>query len=249
MVEELTITEYAEASCKKAMLIVGFPSVGLVSSIATNFIVRTLGLNRIAGISSPDFPPYAMIQEGFPMPPVRIYGRDRHCDEEGEKCEHLLVVSAEFIPKMEMHYPMAKLILDWCQEHDVNSIVTMEGIAGVDTESSPIWGVASTDEMRKKMEKYDIMPMDEGMVRGISGIMLYEAAARGMNVLTLLGPARMDIPDARGAARLMEKLTKMIPELDIDPTPLVKEAEELEKRMKEAMETASISNDTLNLYR
>ncbi len=249
MVEDLVVTDYEKVDCKQALVIVGFPSIGLVSSIATNFIVRTLGLKRVAGISSPDFPPYAMVQEGFPMPPVRIYGGDRLCDENGENCEHLIVITAEFMPKMEMHHPMSRLILEWCNENEVDTIVTMEGIASNDVEAGSIWGVGSTKEMREKMEKYGIQPLEEGMVRGLSGIMLYEAASRGMNVLTLLGPARMDMPDARGAARLMEKVAKMLPELDLDPEPLIKEADELEKRMKSAMESTNISSDTSHLYR
>ncbi len=248
MVEELTVTEYSKMDCRKAMVLVGFPSLGLVSSIATNFIVRTLGLKRLAGISSPDFPPYAMVQDGFPMPPVRIYGGDRQCDEDGENCEHLIVITAEFLPKMEMHHPMTQLILEWCEENEVETIVTMEGIAGTDTEQSPVWGVGSNPAMREMMEKYGIQPMDEGMVRGLSGIMLYEAAARGINVLTLMGPARMDIPDARGAARLMEKVARMLPELDLDTEPLIKEAEELEKRMRSAMDTTGIASDNSHLY-
>ncbi len=249
MVEELTVTEYSKMDCKNAMVLVGFPSLGLVSSIATNFIVRTLGLKRLAGISSPDFPPYAMVQEGFPMPPVRIYGGDRQCDENGENCEHLIVITAEFLPKMEMHYPMTKLILEWCEENEVETIVTMEGIGSAEADPATVWGVGSNPQMKEMMKKYDVKPMDEGMVRGLSGIMLYEGAARGMNVLTLMGPARMDMPDARGAAKLMEKITLMLPELDLDTEPLLKEAEELEKRMKGAMETASIASDNSHLYR
>ncbi|MGE4275111.1 MAG: proteasome assembly chaperone family protein [Candidatus Methanomethylophilaceae archaeon] len=234
MVEALYIHEYEKMKFKNALAIVGFPSLGLVSSIATNFIVRTMDLKRIAGISSPDFPPYSLVQGGFPMPPVRIYAGDRICDDDGEDCEHLIVITAEFMPKMEMHYPIAKMILDWCEENDIKTILTMEGIAVPDVDGTPIYGVGSTDAMREKVGKYGIKPMEEGMVRGLSGIILYEAAAKGTDVMTLLGPARADIPDARGAARLLEPIKRMLPELKLDIEPLLKEAEEIETKMKEA---------------
>ncbi len=57
MVEALYIHEYEKMKFKNALAIVGFPSLGLVSSIATNFIVRTMDLKRIAGLRSPNFPP------------------------------------------------------------------------------------------------------------------------------------------------------------------------------------------------
>ena len=233
MVESIYVHEYEKMKFKNALAIVGFPSLGLVSSIATNFIVRTMNLKRIAGITSPDFPPYALVQGGFPMPPVRIYAGDRICDDNGEDCEHLVVITAEFMPKMEMHYPMAKLILKWCKDNDIKTILTMEGIAVPDIDSTPIYGVGSTEDMREKMSKYEIKHLDEGMVRGLSGIILYEGAASGVDVITLLGPARADIPDARGAAKLLQPITRMLPELELDIEPLLKEAEEIESKMKE----------------
>lgn len=244
MVEALYIHEYEKMKFKNALAIVGFPSLGLVSSIATNFIVRTMDLKRIAGISSPDFPPYSLVQNGFPMPPVRIYAGDRVCDDDGEDCEHLIVITAEFMPKMEMHHPMAKLILDWCQENDIKTILTMEGIAVPDVDKTPIFGIGSTDAMREKIRKYDIEPLNEGMVRGLSGIILYEAAAAGIDVITLLGPARADIPDARGAAMLLEPIKRMLPELKLDIEPLLKEAEEIESKMREAVQGISPPSNT-----
>ena len=79
MVSELKIHEYHDNIFESGMMIVGFPSVGLVSSIAANYVVRTSGLSRIAGILSSDFPPYTLINEGVPSPPVRIYAGDRKC--------------------------------------------------------------------------------------------------------------------------------------------------------------------------
>jgi len=235
MVEDLHIHEYEKMKFKNALAIVGFPSLGLVSSIAANFIVRTMDLKRIAGISSPDFPPYALLQNGFPMPPVRIYAGDRVCDDDGEDCEHLIVITAEFMPKLEMHYPMAQLILNWCRENDVKTILTLEGLGVPDVDAVPIFGVGSTDAMREKVVSYEIDPLTEGMVRGLSGVLLYEAAANDMDVITLLGPARADIPDARGAARLLAPVQRMLPELELDIDPLLKEAEEIEAKMRDAL--------------
>ena len=43
--------------------------------------------------------------------------------------------------------------------------------------------------------------------------------------------------DARGAARLLEMVGKMLPEIKLDPAPLFKEAELIETEMKGAMES------------
>jgi predicted ATP-grasp superfamily ATP-dependent carboligase len=55
-------------------------------------------------------------------------------------------------------------------------------------------------------------------------------------VMCLLGPAKANFPDARGAARLLEIVGKMLPELKLDPEPLYREAEQIEQQMKNSIE-------------
>ena len=49
---EIIIHEYSKKDIKNAMVIVSFPTVGLVGSIAANFIVSNLKLELIGSIIS-----------------------------------------------------------------------------------------------------------------------------------------------------------------------------------------------------
>jgi len=229
----LSIHKYKDKELKNTIAVVGFPSIGLVSSIAASFLARELKLDAIAGISSPDFPPYAIMQNGMPMPPIRIYAGDRDCDEEtGLDCDSLVVITSEFMPKMELHYPIATTVLDWLSERNVKTIISLDGIMQFAHDEYILLGAGSTQNARDVMKEYGIEEFEGGMVRGTSGIMLFEGFKRGLDVITLLGSARADMPDPRGAAKLMEPLGRMLPELKIDTEPLYLEAEELERRMK-----------------
>jgi len=227
------IHEYKEFRRKDTIAVIGFPSVGLASSIAANFLARTLELEIIGGISSEDFPPYTVIQSGIPLPPVRMYAGDRKCEEcgDGMSCDGLIVVTSEFMPKIEQHHQLAVAFLDWFEKNNVGTVICLEGIPQFEPEVTQILGVGSTAEANAIMDKYSIERLEDSLVRGTSGVMLYEGAMRKMNVLAILAPARADMPDPRGAAKLMEPLGRMLPELKIDPEPLYKEAEEAEKRM------------------
>ncbi|MBC7108102.1 MAG: proteasome assembly chaperone family protein [Methanomassiliicoccales archaeon] len=231
------INEYKYGKYPKAMAVVGFPSVGLVGSIAANFVSRTMKLERIATMISKDFPPYTIVHDGIPSSPVRIYAGERACDD-GVRCDQLVVIMSEFIPRPDLIKPVADLILQWCKEKEIGTILTLEGInVGEVAGEVPIYGVASTPRTREMLEKYGVKEMKEGMVSGISGVLLYEGERLGIDVICLLGPARLDYPDARGAARLLEIVAKMLPELKLDPEPLYKEAEQIEQQMKAALES------------
>ncbi|HTY46980.1 MAG TPA: PAC2 family protein [Methanomassiliicoccales archaeon] len=237
MASEMKLHEYKQLSFKKPMVIVGFPSAGLVSSIAANFVVRTLKLEKIATILHPEFPPYALVHEGEISPPVRIYAGSRVCDGTGEECEQLIVITTEFMPAPHLLRPLSDAIVEYCRRNDVNTIVALEGMnVGESPEKREVLAIATGERCRRMLEKYGMKELKEGMVSGISGVLLYDADRLGLDLICLLGPARMDYPDARGAARLIENVAKMLPELKLDPEPLFKEAEQIEKDMRAAVE-------------
>ncbi|MCL2607797.1 MAG: PAC2 family protein [Methanomassiliicoccaceae archaeon] len=228
---DFALHEYKKIIWNNPAAVVGFPSIGLASSIAANFLARTLELEIVGGIVSSGFPPYAVVQNGIPLPPVRMYAGGRCCDNAGVDCDGLIVVTSEFLPKVEQHHLLSVSLLEWFRANGVKTIICLEGMPQFDADDHRIFGVGSTAAARDIMDKYSVQRLDDSLVRGISGVMLYEGAMRNMDVITILAPARPDMPDPRGAAKLMEPLARMLPELKIDTEPLYKEAEEIEKRM------------------
>lgn len=237
MPSEMFIHEYKHVKLDRAMVVVGFPSIGLVSSIAANFVVKQMKLEKVAAIVCDDFPPYSIVHEGNVLPPMRIHAGSRVCDERGEKCEHLVVITSEFMPAANLLRPLVDLVMDWCNKNDVNTILTLEGVnMGENPEQRDILAVATGERCKKMLATYGMKEFTEGMVSGLSGVMLSEGDRLNQDVICLLGPARPDYPDARGAARLLEQVAKMLPELKLDPEPLFKEAETIEKEMRSNLE-------------
>ena len=244
--------EYTDAQIANSMAVVGFPSVGLVSSIAANYIVRTMKLERIATIISKDFPPYTILHDGIPSPPVRIYAGKRICEGDGEKCEQIVVILSEFMPRPDLIKKLSEIILEWCQKKGIDTILTLEGVNTSDNpQETRTFGIGTTERTKKMLQTYQITEMREGMVSGISGLLLSEGDRLNIDVMCLLGPAKAEMPDARGAARLLEIVGKMLPEIKLDPQPLMKEAEAIEHEMKVAMESVKQikkSGEESNLY-
>ncbi|MCL1984536.1 MAG: PAC2 family protein, partial [Methanomassiliicoccaceae archaeon] len=202
-----------------------------VSSIAAGYLAKTLELEFIGCIGSPEFPPYAVVQNGIPLPPLRFYGGSRNCDVcTGLESDGLIVVTSEFMPKVEQHHQLASSLMDWFAENRVSTVICLEGVLQFEAaDAYEISAVGSTPEANDLIDRYSIKRLQDSLVRGTTGVMLYEGAMRRMNVIAMLSSAKVDMPDPRGAARLMEPLVKMFPEMKIDMRPLYKDAEEIER--------------------
>jgi len=236
--EDIKIFEYKEIDLSNSMLVVAFPTVGLISSIAGNFIVKSLKLKEIGAIISKHFMPVTIIHNSNPSPPVRIYAGKKTCGPDGN-CEQLVVIISEFMPPLEIIKPLGDKILEWADKKRIKTIVALEGtnaIGEMKDKKPKIHGVGSTPEMNNLLKKYKINKTKEGMITGVTGVLLYEGVIMNRDVLCLLAEAHVSYPDSRATGSLLEKLDKMLPEIKIDPKPLYKEAEEIENNIRNFME-------------
>lgn len=231
MNEEIQIIEYKEMDLSNSILIEAFPTVGLVSSIAGHFIIDQLKLEEIGTISSSDFMPAAIIHDGIPSPPVRIYAGKKICGSTGS-CDQIVVVISEFMPSVNIIKPVADKILSWAQKKNCNYIVTFEGTHGLNPKKLKTFGIATTQKMKNILKKFNIEETKEGMITGITGVLLFEGVRLKRDVICLLAEAHTSYPDSRAAALLVETLDKMLPEIKLDTQPLYKEAEEIEQKIR-----------------
>jgi uncharacterized protein len=232
----ITVHEYTKKDLENAMVIVSFPTVGLVSSIVANFVITNMKLELIAAIVSDDFYPAAIIQDGIPTPPVRIFAGDNVCGPEDE-CDQIVVITSELPIRTQAFSPLADKILEWCNEKKCKIITTIEGVNTKDPlgDEMAVFHVASTPEAAKKLKDLPSQPFDTGMVSGLSGILLYKGNIQNFGVSCLLAEAHAEYPDSRSAAEVLKVLDKMLPQIKMDPEPLLKEAEAIEEKVKNSM--------------
>ncbi len=236
--EEIEVYEYEKMNLENAFVITGFPTIGLVGTIANRFIIHELKLKLLGAFLSDYFPPVTVVSNYEPLPPIRIYAGEKKCGP-NSKCEQLVVILSEFVPHFATLRPLANKMIEWCKENNCETIVCIEGFnLREKTEDVPLIGVGSTDETKEMLKKYGVELMQEGMVSGLSGILLYEGKRRNFDVACLLAGTHADYPDAKAAAKILEVVNKMLPEIEIDPEPLYRQAEEIEKQIKANIEKA-----------
>ena len=235
--EDIELIEYKDMDLSNSLLVVAFPTVGLISSIAGHFVVDSLKLKEIGTIVSNQFMPVTVIHKSNPSPPVRIYAGSKTCGPDGS-CEQLAVIISEFMPPYNIIKPLADKILEWSDKKGCETIVSLEGTHAVGERKDKklqIYGVGSNSKMKSLLKKYSIQETQEGMITGVTGVLLYEGVLMKRDVICLLAEAHAAYPDSRAAGVLLEKLDIMLPGIKIDPEPLYKEAEAIEKNLRKFM--------------
>ena len=218
----------------QAMVVVGFPTFGLVGSIATAYLVDSLKLREVGAMLSTAFPPAAVVKEGVGSSPVRVFIGDVKCGPRGE-CEQLCIVESTIAPPPKATTRLAYALVEWAQAHRARQLVCLEGVkmeAG-EADEARIFGVANDPNGRKMLDTLKVTPPADGLMMGLGGVALYAARALGQPALCLIAETRENFPDARGAAKLLEVLQPLVPLMGIDERPLLEQAEILEKVFRE----------------
>ncbi len=233
---DITVYEYKKMDIDNAMVVIGFPTVGMVSSIVANFLVKKLELDMIGGIASDELFPASVVHDGRPAPPIRIYAGDRVCGPKGD-CDQLVVIATEFPIAPDMIGPLADTILDWCRDRGCKFLTAVEGLqTSLDDDELSVYYVGNTDNARNMLSDLHVEAMSNGAVGGVSGVLLYKSFSEELDVGCLLAEARAEFPDSRSAAAILEVLDEMLPEIKVDTTPLLEQAEEIDKQIQQAME-------------
>ncbi len=231
--DDVHIYELRRMDLKGAVVIDGFPSVGLVSSIVANYLINALELQQIAIMDSVHFPTVALVRDGEPMSPVRVYAGTQATPG----AERLVVFISEFQPPPSLIKVIAATVLDWVQDQRCKMLVCPEGLIvdkefGAEDVTLDVYGIGSTSMADGVLRDHEIAIFDEGVITGVAGVLLNEGKKRDFDVIALLSEAHPDYPDARAAARVIEVIDRLLLGTELDARPLYEEAERIELQLK-----------------
>ncbi|MCE4599579.1 MAG: proteasome assembly chaperone family protein [Desulfurococcales archaeon] len=228
-----TFREYGDVG-KPRYLILGLPDVGLVGSIASMHIIRSLKVPDVAGIENYTMlPPVVVIQNGEPKHPMRVYSN---------RDIAFVVTDVPISPAGVAQLSMA--LVEWARLRGIDYLISVTGIghpARVEVEKPSIYLLASSDEASELAKKIEGgSRINDGILVGPYAIILKEAVRRRVPNLVLMVESFIDMPDPEAAARAVEALSPILgAKLDVEK--LLKEAELIKLRLKELMkETKSV---------
>lgn len=223
---------------KNPTLIEGFPGLGLVGTITTEFLIDHLKARRIGRIFSDNISPMVAVHESKVIEPLGIFYDDK---------TNIVILHA-LISVNGLEWKIADVIEQLARELKAKEIISIEGVGGVGEGMAAVIGEEQHQEPKayhysedtKKWEKAGSVQLKEGIVIGVTGALLLNL--KEFPLSCVFAETYSKLPDSRAAAKIVEILDNYL-SLKIDYKPLLKKAEEFEGKVKKLLEQTQKTAD------
>lgn len=234
---ESPLETFAAVDLKDCLVVAAFPTTGSAASIAAQYLIRNLELPLVGHVRVPELSSVTSIEAGRATSAVRIYGGDVVCV--GAKCPRIYLITTELAPPPAVGFRLAEAVLDWAARGGVHLVLALEGVVRAEGDNTPDVFVAAADgSVLAELKALGLPAMERALIGGITAHLLLLAASRKVRSGTVLVEASRDHPDGRAAAALIEALAKVVPDVRMDPKPLLQEAMALEAELRKVRDSA-----------
>ena len=125
---------------KNVTIIEGFPGFGLISTIATEFLMDHLDTEKIGIIEIDEIPAMVAIHQSKVIEPISLHYNKQH---------NLVLVHAINIGK-NLGWKLADVILDLAKELQAKEIISLEGVGSPNPDQSRIFYFSSGNSSIEK---------------------------------------------------------------------------------------------------
>ena len=226
----IEIRKLKEINIEGGIVFDGFYNIGLTSTIACGCFINSLKTELVGILDSSLFSPMSVIYDGKPNFPARIYANEE---------KKLGFFVSELVLDPSAYRPVANVILEWSKDNKCKTIISIAGKAIekedriTKKEEEPSINVISNSPIiMKELDDIEILPLKNGTINGIPGILLNESNWKNIDVIVFIVDFVADVPDFRAAANVVQAISKIVPEAYCEIQLLIKEAENIENNLK-----------------
>ena len=223
----IKIRKLKEINIEDGVVFDGFHGIGLTSTIAIGCFINSLKTELVGILDSPLFPPISVIYNTKPNFPARIYANEE---------KKLAFFVSEAILESSAYRQIAHTILKWSNYNKCKTVISVASreIEKEDrTKKEPsLYVISNSQIIMKELNNIGILPLKNGTVNGIPGVLLNESNWNNIDVVVFVVDIISGVPDFRAAANVAQVVSKIVPEAYCEIKPLIKEAENIENNLK-----------------
>ncbi len=203
---------------KNATIIQSFPGAGLVSTIATKYLIEHLDVEKIGSFHSHKILPITAIHNGEIIDPISIYHNKKYN----------LVIIQSLAEVTGLEWDMADQILKMAKELKSKEIIVLEGTG---SQKEKINTFYYSNQKKKKIQGKE--KISEGAIMGVTAALFLKAGK--FPVTCIFAETHSNLPDSQAAAKIVEVLDKY-KNMKVNIKPLVATAKKFEANLKQHLE-------------
>jgi uncharacterized protein (TIGR00162 family) len=225
--KETFIKELAKVQLNNPILIEGLPGLGIVGKIAIRYLIKRLKAEEFAYLYSPHFPYFVLVSKKGRVRLLR--GTFYFWKNKNGKNDVIFFTGDSQAQTIEGQYEISDRILDFANQYNVSSIITIGGYRMEAKDKPKVIAAATNIEILNKalQAKAILSPMGSPIV-GTAGLILGLARFKKIEALCLLGETRGYLPDPKAAKSVLEVLQALLG-LGVDLSGLDEEIVKAEK--------------------
>jgi uncharacterized protein len=229
----MPVNQHRDWDFEDPLVLVGFPSQGLVGAIVASYLVPKLDMELVATLDSPHLPPVASIREGRAHSPVQMFASTVRCGIDGD-CDQLVVVRSDAAPPTQHADKLSAEVIEYARDIGGKLVVTLEG-APTSSGGEHVYAVPNlVTDVDTETIGAEVFP--DGALSGFSASLLTKGNNHEEPIVCLFTPVQEDLPDAEAAARLVDVADELVPGIRMEPEPLREEARKFERNLRAALE-------------
>ncbi len=240
---DLEVVDTRGDSLRGAMMVVGFPTHGLVGSVAASYLVHTLDMTQVAYMVGEEFPPTVVMDEGVVNAPIRFYASKLVCGPD-RSCQQLVVAISDIQPPAGLLSRLGRALLDWSEAKGIELVIAVEGQPIDKDDKGDARVVAMANRAAAPLLSKYHFTTASGVVTGFAGGLLLNALGRPLPVLCVIAQAHKDYPDARAAAKVIEAVNPLVPLMVLNTRPLRQKAKEIEAEVRHHLDEQQTASQT-----
>jgi len=221
---------------KNAIIFEGFQGIGLVATLAAQYIADKTNAKIVGDISSSAFPPMALLVNGEIKNPMVIY-------QFKKGNQNFIIFESELPVPHKIVNDLAEAIANFAKQNKAKQIVCLEGIATTHAPvESNVFAFATSKILDKKISS-KVQILQNGIIVGVSASLMTHAKMLNVPSICLIAEAHADFPDGIAAAGLVKKVN-LIYGFDIDVSSLEKESKKFEDQLLSVIEKSGLVKES-----
>ncbi|MBT3329723.1 MAG: proteasome assembly chaperone family protein [Nitrosopumilus sp.] len=211
---------------KEKILLVGFPSNGLVGMFSISYLIHHLKMNKIDEIQVKDIPPTVFVEDGKILAPIRAYSQN-----------NLFVIVSDVPLDQFLAIEFVQAIHKFCKKYQIKKIIIVSGMETIHNQikTPKIYGLSTHISIDEILSKNQIPKFLDGSIFGIDAVFISVFKKTKIPLLFLYAECNPYFPDPVASIAAITTLAKVL-DVKINTTDIQKKIEHLRIQHRNLME-------------